>query len=345
MTQLGGCSGDAKPQDSMGWRIAIVTQMILKLCCCSLCPFSPSLLPGSSCTVGQKTPPARFERSTVLRVDVDEAMAITTAAAEQEQELARTGSAWLDCLKSSDGRRMLSGLSEYYSKLAGVDNALGVAQAAFAIQLVGNICSWPLVDRLGRRPMIVGEIFSMMGGLLLIGLISIRTSKEELKVTVAFMTVWRFLYLATLGAISYAVGGETRSPLLRQKTYSINIKSATAVSCAVLQIMPYLLITDEAPLGGKICFISFWAVSAHVRVSVLLSATTQRSHGRRDLGDVPGPATSSEVQALRMPECGGNRDEQKKRAARRLSVNSEGKQHSAGGNSGLFSEIDVRRDV
>lgn len=33
--------------------------------------------------------------------------------------------------------------------------------------------------------------------------------------------------------------------------------SATAVSCAVLQILPYLLNTDEANLGGKVCFIFF----------------------------------------------------------------------------------------
>lgn len=33
--------------------------------------------------------------------------------------------------------------------------------------------------------------------------------------------------------------------------------SATAVSCAVLQIMPYLLNADEADLGGKICFVFF----------------------------------------------------------------------------------------
>jgi hypothetical protein len=41
------------------------------------------------------------------KFDVAEAMVITTAAVEQEQELARTGSAWLDCFEGSDGRRTL----------------------------------------------------------------------------------------------------------------------------------------------------------------------------------------------------------------------------------------------
>lgn len=44
---------------------------------------------------------------------------------------------------------------------------------------------------------------------------------------------------------------------LRQKTYSINIMAATAVSCMVTQVMPYLINTDQANLGGKICFVFF----------------------------------------------------------------------------------------
>ncbi|KAL4874695.1 general substrate transporter [Aspergillus karnatakaensis] len=266
--------GSQHHKDSLGWRIPIITQMIppgLLLLGLPFLPESPSWL----IMHGRPEEAAKsFRKFNGPKFDVDEAMAITTAAVEQEQELARTGSAWIDCFKGSDGRRTLiicmvyiaqqfvgvnfvSGYLTYYFKLAGVDNALGVAQAAFAIQLVGNICSWPLVDRLGRRPLIVGGMLVMTCGLLLIGLISISTSNAALKATVAFMTLWGFLYQATLGAVSYAVGGETPSPLLRQKTYSINIMSATAVSCAVLQIMPYLLNTDEANLGGKICFIFF----------------------------------------------------------------------------------------
>ncbi len=55
----------------------------------------------------------------------------------------------------------------------------------------------------------------------------------------------------TLGATSYSVGGETPSIPLRQKTYAINIMAATAVSCLVLQVMPYLLNTDQLNMGGK----------------------------------------------------------------------------------------------
>jgi MFS transporter, SP family, general alpha glucoside:H+ symporter len=33
--------------------------------------------------------------------------------------------------------------------------------------------------------------------------------------------------------------------------------AATAVSCAVLQALPYMINTDKANLGGKVCFVFF----------------------------------------------------------------------------------------
>lgn len=152
----------------------------------------------------------------------------------------------------------------YYFTLAGVKNALAIAQVAYAIQLVGNICSWPLLDRYGRRTLIVWGTIIMTASLLLIGGISILKSGPALKATVALMTLWGFLYQATLGPAAYAVGGETPTPRLRQKTYAINIMSATAVSCMVLQVMPLLINPGNANLGGKICMVFFFPPSVLV---------------------------------------------------------------------------------
>ena len=135
------------------------------------------------------------------------------------------------------------------------------------------MASWPLVDRVGRRPIIVWGCIGMTAGLLLIGGLGTLDSPAALNAVVAFMVIWGFTvsqtppaippglaaltecqYQATLGAVAYAIGGETPSPSLRQKTYAINIMSATAVSCLVLQVMPYLINTDELNLGAKICF-------------------------------------------------------------------------------------------
>lgn len=82
----------------------------------------------------------------------------------------------------------------YYFRLAGVNDPLAIGQAANAIQLFGNICSWPLVDRLGRRPMIVGGSCIMTALLLVIGGISTIGTAPALSATVAFMVIWGYLY-------------------------------------------------------------------------------------------------------------------------------------------------------
>ncbi|KAI6423315.1 hypothetical protein MCOR22_011351 [Pyricularia oryzae] len=263
-------AGDAQ------WRIPVVTQLIFPAI---LLVGSLAVLPESPSWLILRDRPeeaaAAFRKFNGPGFDVNNAMALMTLAVIKEKELQSSGSGgWVECFRGPNGRRALiicmvyiaqqfigvnfiAGYLAYYFKLAGVDNALGIAQAAYAIQLVGNMCSWPLIDWLGRRPLVVGGMFVMTAGLLLIGGISTINNAPSLKATVAFMTVWGFLYQATLGAVAYAIGGETPSPSHRQKTYSINIMSATAVSCAVLQLMPYLINPDQANLGGRICFVFF----------------------------------------------------------------------------------------
>lgn len=93
--------------------------------------------------------------------------------------------------------------------MAGVNDPLAIGQVAHAVQFAGNIMSWPLVDRLGRRPMIVGGSCAMTALLLVIGGISTIGTPSALSGTVALMVIWGFMYHATLGAVAYTIGGET----------------------------------------------------------------------------------------------------------------------------------------
>ncbi|KAM5373899.1 hypothetical protein ACJZ2D_006728 [Fusarium nematophilum] len=260
----------------MAWRIPIITQIIppgLLLLNLLLLPESPTWL----LIKGRRDDAAKaYRRFNGPNFDVDAALAVATVAIEKEEEAKKhaQSSKWLECFQGTNLRRttiivmvylsqqfigvgFISGYLTYYFRLAGVNDPLAIGQAANAIQLFGNMCSWPLVDRLGRRPMIVGGCFTMTSLLLVIGGISTIGSGPALSATVAFMVIWGFLYQATLGAVAYSIGGETASVQLRQKTYSINIMVSTAVSCMWTQVMPYLINTDQANLGGKICFVFF----------------------------------------------------------------------------------------
>ncbi|KAH8686459.1 maltose permease [Ilyonectria robusta] len=263
-------------EGDMAWRIPIITQVCppgLLLLALAFLPESPTWLLIN----GRHEEAAKsYRRFNGANFDVDAAVEVATVAIAKEEDARKEqeGSSWLECFKGTNRRRTLiivmvyisqqfigvnfiSGYLTYYFRLAGVNDPLALGQIANAIQLFGNICSWPLVDRLGRRPMIVGGYTIMSGLLLVIGGISTIGTSPSLLAQVALMCVWGFLYQATLGAVAYAIGGETASVRLRQKTYSINIMVATAFSCLITQVMPYLLNTDQANLGGKISFVFF----------------------------------------------------------------------------------------
>ncbi|OGM49208.1 hypothetical protein ABOM_004035 [Aspergillus bombycis] len=263
--------------NDLAWRIPLITQIIMPgllfIIGVPLLPESPTwLLMRGRDEEAHKA----LKRFNGPRFDADSALQIMRNALEMEKSVteAQSSASYLDCFRGPNLRRttiicmvylaqqflgvnFVSGYLTYYFDLAGVGNALAVAQGAYAIQLFGNMCSWPLIERIGRRSMLVYGSTIMTVGLLVIGCVNIRITDASLKATVALMCLWGWLYQGSLGAVAYAVGGETPTPRLRQKTYAINIMSATAVSCMVNQVIPYLINPDKANLGGKIGFIFF----------------------------------------------------------------------------------------
>ncbi|KAL6415157.1 maltose permease [Ilyonectria robusta] len=256
------------------WRVPIISQLIPPCILLLGLPFlaeSPAWLILKGRHAEARKSLRRFHGPDI---DVDTAMAFAVSAVEAEREVGKSSSSYLQCFKGTDGGRTLiiymtyiaqqltginfiAGYLTYYFRLAGVNNPLGTVQIAFGTQLFGNLCALVIVDRVGRRPLLVGGTVFMTVVLLVIGGISMMSTQSALTGTVALMVVWGYLHQATLGAVAFVIGAETPSMALRQKTYSINMMSAGASSCLILQIMPYLLNPDQADLGGKICFVFF----------------------------------------------------------------------------------------
>ncbi|KAH6839278.1 maltose permease [Alternaria alternata] len=171
--------------------------------------------------------------------DAAAVVVVLEAAVQRERTLQSESASYLECLKGVNLRRTLivskfvQGYLPYYFTHAEVENPVGIAQISYAIQLVGNIVSLFLVDRIGRRPMIVYGTIAITCLLLLVG------------------------GLRTLENNRTALQAVTPTARLRQKTYSINVMSNTAATCLVTQLVPILINPSNANLGVKVAFVFF----------------------------------------------------------------------------------------
>ncbi|KAH9894604.1 general substrate transporter [Xylariomycetidae sp. FL2044] len=278
--------------DDSAWRVPIIAQIVFPAILTVAIPFiaeSPSWL------LIQNRPEDAAKSLRFFNgpgFDIDGALTVLKATIDEEREMETSSGTWAECFRGSNGRRTLIicmvyiaqstiGVNfvvsyfTYFFSLAGVGNALGIAQASYAIQFLGNIISWPLVDRLGRRPLFVGGSIIMTALLLVIGGVSLIPGTAGAKAMVGLMAVWGFLvraelskwnaalsltldqYQGTVGSVAYAIGGETPAPTLRQKTYSINAMQYWCVNTVFLQAIPYMINPDQGNLGGKVGFVFF----------------------------------------------------------------------------------------
>ncbi|RSM09891.1 hypothetical protein CEP52_003886 [Fusarium oligoseptatum] len=150
-------------------------------------------------------------------VDAEASLEAIKRAVEMEKAASETQkeSSWRDCFKGPNLRRTIIVIMVFCGQQwVGVTFIAGYLPYYFSLAV-------------GRRPLMVSGCFAIVVGLVIIGCINIKRSDASLKATVALMTMWGFIYKATLGAITYSVGGETPSPRLRQKTLSIAIAIST----------------------------------------------------------------------------------------------------------------------
>jgi sugar porter (SP) family MFS transporter len=149
------------------------------------------------------------------------------------------------------------GYSTYFFQLAGLDVSksfdLGVGVTACGV--FGNMCSWFVIERFGRRVIFVSGMGILTLLLILIGIMDVVPTSGAGWVQAASTVVYAFVYFLTIGAMAFAVLGETSSTVLRAKT--ISLATAMQAMCGIVFniAIPYLVNPDEANLRGKVGFI------------------------------------------------------------------------------------------
>jgi SP family general alpha glucoside:H+ symporter-like MFS transporter len=184
------------------------------------------------------------------------------------------GVTYLECFRKSNLRRTiisvmplsiqaLSGVafaasySTYYMQLAGFTTAesfkLQIVQQV--LSLVGNVMSWYLVDRVGRRNLTFWGLFVLtiilfvMAGLAVVGTVS------ALKGAISMILLYCWWYNVTIGATAYTILCETSTSRLRVKTIAIGLALQNALNTMWSFVLPYLFNPDKLNLGGRLGFI------------------------------------------------------------------------------------------
>lgn len=149
------------------------------------------------------------------------------------------------------------GYSTYFFQLAGVQtsNSFDLGVGVTACGVFGNIVSWFVVERYGRRVVFLWGMGTLTFILVLIGVMDVVPTRAAAWVQASVTVVYAFVYFLTIGAMAFVILGEASSTVLRAKT--ISLATATQAICGLVMnvAIPYLINPDEANLRGKVGFI------------------------------------------------------------------------------------------
>ncbi|PKS11134.1 hypothetical protein jhhlp_002895 [Lomentospora prolificans] len=161
------------------------------------------------------------------------------------------------CIQSLSGITFAASYSTYYMQLAGYSIAdsfkLQIVQQV--ISLVGNVMSWYLVDKFGRRSLSFWGLFILNIILWLMGGLAVDGSPGAIKGTVAMILLYCWWYNVTIGATAYTVLCEVSTSRLRVKTIAIGMTLQYGLNMMWSFVLPYLFNPDKANLGAKLAFI------------------------------------------------------------------------------------------
>ncbi|RPA99055.1 sugar transporter [Choiromyces venosus 120613-1] len=191
-----------------------------------------------------------------------------------EQEEINKASSWADCFKTTNRRRtLLAVLIQVMQQLTGVSFIFNYGTVFFSqigvggpfiimimtnlVNLVGTIVSFFLVDKLGRRPLLLAGSVVMFTGHIAVGIAGMKSDGNiaAQRAIVAFVLIYVFGFAASWGPLAWVITSEVSTNTLREKTQALGSASNILSSWLVTFSLPYLTNDDEAGLGPKVGFI------------------------------------------------------------------------------------------
>lgn len=205
--------------------------------------------------------------------DAEKKLALITTTLEEVRRETE-GVTYMECFRKSNLRRTiisiaplsiqsLSGIafaasySTYYMQLAGFSTSMSFKLQIVqqVISLVGNVMSWYLIDRVGRRNLTFWGLLVLTAILFVMAGCAVPATPTGSKAAVSMILLYCWWYNVTIGATAYTIVCEVATSRLRVKTIAIGLALQNALNTMWAFVLPYLFNPDKLNLGGKLGFI------------------------------------------------------------------------------------------
>ena len=157
-------------------------------------------------------------------------------------------------IQALGGVIFIAGYFVYYAELAGYSSAAAFKLYVIfqVISMCGNIASWFIIDRVGRRDLTLYGTASLMVILMLAGGLATAGKTPYIKGCFSMMMIYAFVYNCTIGATGYTLLTEIATSRLRVKTIAIGIALQNIIYMVLGFVLPYLFNPNYLNLGAKV---------------------------------------------------------------------------------------------
>ncbi|KAK6907689.1 hypothetical protein I203_101688 [Kwoniella mangroviensis CBS 8507] len=239
---------------------------------------------------------------------VQEQLAILNKSREEEAESSSSVSRWSDLWRNPVERRkfiatvgilvsqQISGVQFIFSytttffTLVGLKDTFIITIIVDCIEVIGVIASFFVVNRFGRRPLLLYTGIFMLFTLLVVGALGAVAGQGERfepyladhpsfgKAVAAMICLYVFAFNVAWGPLAWVVAAEMSTGRNRQKHLSIGTALFWVSAWAVTFTLPYLFQPNEAGLGPMIGFVySLGALASLLFVYFFIPETIGRT--------------------------------------------------------------------
>ncbi|KAJ4167427.1 hypothetical protein NW754_011242 [Fusarium falciforme] len=290
-------------QDPRNWRHAVLSQFAF----CGVALIAWAFLPESArwhCIGGREAECKKILQMVNGKVkgyDVDveyRKMLVEVEHANAAASL-QGGGSYLDVFRGTNRRRLIisflpwhwqvaigvpiiSTYSSYFYDMAGLANPFNGTVATNVVNIVMLIFAVPLIERLGRRTLLLWCGPISIVSLLIIGGILRATGPAVGPTLIAFACMWAVGYNLSAGPMGYIYVAETATTRLRAKTTGIAIIGIQAMATVYVYIPPIML---NSPAFGISNTVFFWAGTGtfvYILICFLVPETKGRTFAELD---------------------------------------------------------------